>query len=254
MKITLVTLSILLVFVGNTFAQKKKPKESFFVFDKNWVGTTLESAVYLLRVQKQNDTCWQYDYYNFNGPLIKTLQFRDGEGKNLHGSTRYYSANGYIDSLGSYVNGEKHGDFVKLSVNGDTVRYQTLYKYEKDVLISTKDMQAPNDTSKNNTGMQEAGKESEYPGGIGKWQAFLNKNLRYPDRAVKGNFQGRVEVVFIVDADGKIENPYIRKSVEFSLDDESIRMIQLSGKWKPALKNGQPVKSYKVQPIGYRLN
>jgi hypothetical protein len=41
--------------------------------------------------------------------------------------------------------------------------------------------------------------------------------------------------------------------LEYSLDQETLRIITSSGKWDPATKNGIPLNSYKVQPLNYRL-
>ncbi|GAB2659756.1 hypothetical protein GCM10027036_11730 [Flavihumibacter cheonanensis] len=248
MKILLTTLSFLLIFGNAAFAQKKKSKENFYVFDKNWNGTTLEAAEYMLRVQQRSDTCWQFDYYNFKGPLIKTEQYKDREGKQLHGAARYYNGKGLLDSFGVYVNGKKHGNFYKL-VPVDSLPFKTLYVYHEDQLMKTINFL---DNDKDNSNSAD-GKESEYPGGIGSWSKFLSKNLSYPKRAVDLNIQGRVTVFFMVNESGQVIEPFIGKSIEYTLDDESIRMISISGKWIPAVKDGKNVKTYKHQPIVYRL-
>jgi periplasmic protein TonB len=96
-------------------------------------------------------------------------------------------------------------------------------------------------------------KESEYPGGVSKWLRYLNKNLKYPDRAINSKIDGQVRVCFMVDKEGNIINPFITKSVGWSLDDESITIIKGSGQWTPGTKDGKIVKTYKLQPVVYRL-
>ena len=95
--------------------------------------------------------------------------------------------------------------------------------------------------------------ESEYPGGAQQWLRYLNKHLKYPDRALNGNIQGDVSVLFIVDLEGNVINPVIARSVEYSLDDESLQIVLQSGKWSPAVMRGKKVKSYKLQPIFFKL-
>jgi hypothetical protein len=56
-----------------------------------------------------------------------------------------------------------------------------------------------------------------------------------------------------VNTEGVLEDIEIYKSVEFSLDEESVRMIVKSPRWTPAVQYGKKVKSYKRQPIVYRL-
>ena len=94
--------------------------------------------------------------------------------------------------------------------------------------------------------------ESSYPGGDAAWIDYLNKNLHYPDDAVNNEIQGDVIVQFIVDVDGKISDvKAISGPVELRI--ESIRVVKHSGKWLPAFQDGKYVKSYKRQPIKFRV-
>jgi len=94
--------------------------------------------------------------------------------------------------------------------------------------------------------------ESEYPGGAMVWQRFLNRNVRYPEQAVEREIQGPVVVQFIVDKDGNVSD-VIAVSGPDELRAEAVRVIKKSGKWTPAIQNGNKVKSYKKQPIVFRL-
>ncbi len=65
--------------------------------------------------------------------------------------------------------------------------------------------------------------------------------------------QGQVQILFIVDENGVVHDPYIQKSVEYSLDQASLKLIKDSGKWNPGVKDSVNVKTYKVQPINFKL-
>lgn len=242
---------ILLAFcILSCFMSVAQPKESYFVFDQNWKGTTIDSAKFLLRTMKLNDTTYQWDYYNFTGPLIKSEQTRDKDGHVLSGNVYYYDAEGFVDSLGEYNNGKKNGYSYRIGHREDSIVYNFEYVYKDDELVKSVDLlNQPKDT----TGKYLEGQESEFPGGSKRWINYLQKNLNYPDRAMKAEFQGTVRVAFIVDAAGAVHDPFVAKSVEYSLDKETLRIINASGKWKPAFQNGKYVKSYKIQPITYRL-
>lgn len=96
--------------------------------------------------------------------------------------------------------------------------------------------------------------ESAYPGGAGAWQRYLNKNLRYPDEAQVNEIQGTVVVQFIVDKDGNVSDVQaIGGPEQGGLREEAVRVIKKSGKWIPAVQNGRQVKSYKKQPIVFRV-
>jgi periplasmic protein TonB len=96
--------------------------------------------------------------------------------------------------------------------------------------------------------------ESEFPGGAAAWLRYLNKNLRYPDDAVNNEIQGTVVVQFIVDKEGNVSDVQaISGPDNGGLREEAIRVIKKSGKWTPAVQNGRQVKSYKKQPIVFKL-
>jgi protein TonB len=96
--------------------------------------------------------------------------------------------------------------------------------------------------------------ESEYPGGVPAWQRYLNKNFRYPESALNNEIQGTVMVRFIVDKDGKVsEVEAISGPAEGGLREEAVRVIRQSGNWTPAIQNGRKVKSYKQQPVIFRM-
>ena len=96
--------------------------------------------------------------------------------------------------------------------------------------------------------------ESEFPGGSAAWLRYLNKNLRYPDDAVNNEIQGVVVVQFIVDKEGNVSDVNAVSGPENGgLRDEAVRVIKKSGKWTPAVQNGRQVKSYKKQPIVFKL-
>lgn len=94
--------------------------------------------------------------------------------------------------------------------------------------------------------------ESEYPGGTAAWQRFLYKNIRYPQAAVENGIQGFVVVQFIVDREGNVSNVEAVSGPE-ELRAEAVRVIKKSGKWTPAIQNGHKVRSYKKQPIGFKM-
>jgi protein TonB len=96
--------------------------------------------------------------------------------------------------------------------------------------------------------------ESEYPGGPAAWLRYLNKNFRYPEAAMANEIQGVVMVQFIVDKEGNVSDVQaISGPAEGGLREEAMRVIRKSGRWIPAIQNGRQVKSYKKQPVVFKL-
>jgi TonB family protein len=183
------------------------------------------------------------------GPLIKTEQFKDEKGSAAHGRFVIYNRLGTVDSVCYYSNGYTHGTWHIYNDSSGVIEQ----KYDMGKLISTKTIKREKDPKQKDTAAKKDEKESEYPGGLSAWQRYLNRNLRYPDRAIKAGIQGMVVVSFIVDTEGNIEDPMIWESIEYSLDEEALHIISESLQWIPAIQFGKKVKSYKRQPIAFRL-
>jgi protein TonB len=94
--------------------------------------------------------------------------------------------------------------------------------------------------------------ESQYPGGLSAWAAFLNRNLTYPEPAVEKGIEGTVWIQFVVDDLGNVSNVIAIGGPE-ELRATAVGVIKKSGKWTPGIQNGQKVKSYKKQPIVFKL-
>ena len=93
----------------------------------------------------------------------------------------------------------------------------------------------------------------KYIGGIQALMEYLQTNVSYPKNAMKRGEEGRVLVTFIVHRDGSIVDPVVIQSVSEELDAEAIRVILNMPKWKPATKNGVPVRVKYTLPINFKI-
>jgi protein TonB len=222
--------------------------DAFYLLDRNWKPCKKDSAQFFIRVRQLQDNKWQWDYYNMFGPLVKSERYLDKDGNVQEGRSFYYDSKGLLDSTTEWRENKRNGDSYRYT--GDSLHMRFKYVYRDDSLVDFVDVLAQkHDTSSKDS----AEKESEFPGGVSRWLRYLNKNLKYPDRAINSKIDGQVRVCFIVDKEGNVIDPFIAKSVEWSLDDESVAIIKASGQWTPAIQFGKIVKSYKLQPIVYRL-
>lgn len=85
-------------------------------------------------------------------------------------------------------------------------------------------------------------------------EAFLSKNLRYPDAAREQGEEGKVMLEFVVHEDGHIGQPRILRSAGKALDAEALRVLSLMPAWNPGMQGGKAVKVYFVLPITFRLD
>ncbi len=87
---------------------------------------------------------------------------------------------------------------------------------------------------------------------------FLNKwvypYIKYPDSAVKAGESGRVVVEFIVEKDGRVSNVVVTKGVNDELDDEVVKVVSASPKWKPAVLNGKNVRVKTAVAVEFKLS
>jgi hypothetical protein len=93
----------------------------------------------------------------------------------------------------------------------------------------------------------------EFPGGMSALMKYITTNLQYPAAAKKAGTQGRVIVQFVVERDGTITNAKAVRSVESSMDEEAVRIINTMPKWKPGMQRGKTVRVKFTVPVMFRL-
>jgi len=248
---SVLTISIFISGIATQLSAQKN-EDQIFLFDKDWKATDVKKAHYLLRIKQLDDSIWQWDTYNILGPLIRIEHFKDRNGEIADGQVLFFSAKGMIDSVHNYKNGLADGEW---RYKNDTGRMAIAKVYSAGILIRTKDLIKEDDSLEKIKPKVVEGEEveSEFPGDAKGWGKYLAKNLRYPERAINNRIQGQVWVQFIVDTLGNVISPEITRSVEYSIDEEALRLIKQSPKWIPATQKGRKVKSYKKQPIIFRL-
>jgi TonB family protein len=225
-------------------------KNAFYALDSNMTPATLEASKYLLWIHQKNDNNWQWDYYYTWGSLIKSYSYADHDGQVMNGPFYLYNRMGNLDSSGEFDHGKKNGSFYRLrSLTDKKIVIVSQYDYVLDSLV--KYVNQTGDPEKKLSKDTDSTKESEYVGGLTQWTSYLSKNLQYPDRARDRNIHGQVQVGFMVNAEGILMDIHILKSVEYSLDQESLRVLNESGKWNPGLNDGHPVNTYKTQPVDF---
>ena len=79
----------------------------------------------------------------------------------------------------------------------------------------------------------------QFPGGLKGLMQWLTENLYYPPICVRNKVQGRVEVSFLVDADGNVKNPQVTKKVHPLLDREALLTIKRMPRWEPGKVHGK---------------
>ena len=91
----------------------------------------------------------------------------------------------------------------------------------------------------------------------GDVSTFLNEwvytYLRYPDIPLREGISGTVTVEFIVETDGSVSNVRAVRGNDQYLEDEAVRVISASPRWKPGVLGGEKVRVKYSVPVEFRL-
>ena len=77
-----------------------------------------------------------------------------------------------------------------------------------------------------------------------KWVA---SKIRYPKEAE--GVSGTVKVKFVIGVNGGVQEVQVVKGVNQALNNEAVRVVSSSPKWKPAILNGKPVRMTYTLPV-----
>jgi protein TonB len=90
-------------------------------------------------------------------------------------------------------------------------------------------------------------------GGLEKFREWIKNRTSYPQAAIDKKIRGKVYLTFIVEKDGSVSNVTVVKGVDPLLDDEAVKVISDSPKWKPGLQRGEPVRVRYSIPLSFNF-
>jgi protein TonB len=107
------------------------------------------------------------------------------------------------------------------------------------------------DTTAQNIVFVVVEKQPEFPGGFDMLNKFIKNNLSsvVKNNLNSGNITGMVILNFVVERDGSLTNIKVIKSLSKEADNEAIRIMSRSPKWKPGIQNNRPVRVDYTIPI-----
>jgi TonB family protein len=92
-----------------------------------------------------------------------------------------------------------------------------------------------------------------FPGGMGKFYAYLKENLRYPAEAKANKVEGHVFLSFVVEKDGSLMDIKVDRKLGGGTDEEAVRILRESPKWLPGTQGGNAVRVKYNIPISFKL-
>ncbi|MEO5683741.1 MAG: energy transducer TonB [Chitinophagaceae bacterium] len=168
-------------------------------------------------------------------------------------------------SMASCANDTNSGDTVKTAdaamtdstavLPGDTTVVKPVAKMRKGRASAMVTMDNNLKIEKDKEGIySRADKMPEYPGGEGALSKFVENNITYPQDAVDQDFEGTVNVSFVVDEKGKVINPVASgKMSGHGLDEEAVKIVKQMPAWKPGMVKGKAVKTRLLLPVTFKL-
>ena len=93
----------------------------------------------------------------------------------------------------------------------------------------------------------------EFPGGMQALVNYLQRTLKYPAAASRGNISGKVYVSFVVNTNGELTDVTVLKGIGFGCDEEAVRVVSQMPRWKPGKQSGRAVKVRFNLPITFAL-
>ena len=74
------------------------------------------------------------------------------------------------------------------------------------------------------------------------FSSWVTARLKYPKDAKAAGIDGTVVLKFVIGTNGGVQEIEVEKGLFPSLDAEAVRVVRNSPKWKPAIKDGKPVR------------
>jgi len=241
-KITFLLVSLLSI----QFSIAQRVTKIVFLGEKGIVPD-IKSAKSFIVMKKYPDGSYQRLNYKKEGPLESMQTYGDSSLSFFEGNYFRYSNRGLLNCMGYYKQNKK--DSVWYYYN-DTFKVIKKEIYRAGELIKTID---PDSVKKEFSSIEEFIKierEASFPGKNGAWVDYLNRTVN-PDVSLKSVTGGRIIVCFSISPLGDVENIYLRKSAEYVLDEEGIRVIRESPAWNPADQNGKKVIAFRTQPLEF---
>jgi protein TonB len=139
----------------------------------------------------------------------------------------------------------------------------------KEVVAGTETVQGDPEADPNELSLDQAGTGEVIGGGEeeaevlfaeqdpvppgGDLTEYFVKNIKYPQKAINQDVEGKVFVTFVITSKGDVDDVKLLKGIGYGCDEEALRVVKAMPKWTPGKNNGREVKVRMNIPIVFRL-
>ncbi len=101
----------------------------------------------------------------------------------------------------------------------------------------------------------ELQEQAEFVGGQKEFYKFLGENIKYPKMARRQGIEGTVYLEFVIEKNGELTDVKIKKPIanDGGCNDEAVRVLKTSPKWKAAKQRGKNVRQKMVIPVKFKM-
>jgi len=145
---------------------------------------------------------------------------------------------------GNVVNGHQDGKWIARRNNVDAF----INEYKDGKFLSEKIL-----NQELYSQMVRVQQDASFPGGNVAFLKFIEHNIKYPEIAKKNGTQGKVTVSFIVETDGSLSNVTIENGIGDGCNEEAIRIIKLSPRWTPGIKDSKAIQTRVTVPVIFTI-
>lgn len=92
-----------------------------------------------------------------------------------------------------------------------------------------------------------------YPGGLNQFRKTVAETVKFTQAALDAEARGTVELSFIIDPEGKIQDIKVSKDVGYGMGQQGVAALKKTKDWRPAIHNGKPVAVRYMLPIRFDL-
>ncbi|MBS1680990.1 MAG: TonB family protein [Bacteroidetes bacterium] len=119
--------------------------------------------------------------------------------------------------------------------------------------ISCEEVRSQKDISQNDEAYAFVEEPAEPIGGMDGLREYIAKNLIYPATAKQNRIEGKVNVQFIINKDGRVSDVSVTKGISLECDEAAVRVVA-NTKWKPGKQDGRAVRQKFTMPIYFKLD
>ena len=145
--------------------------------------------------------------------------------------------------------------------HGFIIRYQTApvtvsMEDETKYLQSLFDKELPrfaNASTPEDSIYRQVDRMPSFDGGEAEKRRYFDRNLKYPEQALKMGKEGTVLVSIIVDEDGNITNATLLRGFDAECDQEALRLVKEMPRWTPGMEGDDFVKVKLTYPVNFDI-